>query len=285
MKTKDDELQRKFWAKIDKQDSGCWLWQGQLDTKDTAGILHVFGNYRCAHRLMWQLTKGDIPSRAYVLPNCGTRLCVNPDHLEITTSRYQTNSKKILELVDAGRNQKEIAEEVGASREAVHNVIQFHRPEVFSNKVAVIEERRKKALELFRSGLSITQIGVRLQAAPSVIHYYIKKAGLNTRANYKAKASIIKDGYRLLHRPGHRLAKKNYVREHVLVAETKLGRELKKGEIVHHVNGDKLDNRPENLYVCKDNREHMLIHWTIAKVGLQDPALCQQVISAIASAN
>lgn len=53
--------------------------------------------------------------------------------------------------------------------------------------------------------------------------------------------------------------KNDYVLEHRVIMENHLGRLLNEDEVVHHINGDKKDNRLDNLEVLS-RKEHAKLH-------------------------
>lgn len=85
-----------------------------------------------------------------------------------------------------------------------------------------------------------------------------KQKNPNKRA-YKEK--IFVSGYFYLYMPKHpnAIKKGRYIAEHRYILEQKIGRILTENEIAHHINGDKKDNRQENLEVLtisEHNKKH-----------------------------
>lgn len=174
---------------------------------------------------------------------------------------------KIRKMVREGYSSREIRREFGFGQE------QFQREYAaigirFQHRTParIDQETEAKYLHWVAEGRSVADL-VRLTGrSKKVVYRVLRKLGLKPKKGYRRGPShgswtggkkIDKSGYVLLHLPQHPNARGGYVREHRVVMERKLGRFLLPEEVVHHLNGDRADNRPQNLEVFESNAEHL----------------------------
>lgn len=143
----------------------------------------------------------------------------------------ETDTATIACMYAVGKPAHEIAAEIGVSTQTVL--------------------RRLKA-----SGLHIKTQGERMRgttAKPEFIGPRLPRGARNS-INKLGASGLSSQGYVRINTGAK---KRQY--EHVLKAEKAIGRRLKPGEVVHHINCDRTDNRNENLLVCS-HKYHLQLH-------------------------
>lgn len=200
-------------------------------------------------------------------------------HAQLNDSQWLTD-----QIIKHHKNCAQIARELGiANRSAVNRavkklglsnrVFRTHFPKL-SDEKWLIKELKTKTLIQVASELGTTsgnvgdrvkRFGIRLSSSRSeAIKQGIKKANPNGRSGERASnwkgGRRMQNGYIKVFTPKHPNAVNGSVFEHRLVAEKMLGRYLKSDEVVHHLNGDKLDNSPKNLEV-HNRRDHFHQHY------------------------
>lgn len=67
------------------------------------------------------------------------------------------------------------------------------------------------------------------------------------------------------------------IAEHIVMAEKKLGRYLKDNETVHHIDGNKKNNNPNNLMVFETRTDHTLYHHGGVAYEKGDVWICKRI--------
>ena len=87
----------RFWQYVDKKsETDCWNWKG-AKSELGYGRLNVNRSPLYAHRLSWELHKGELAATAYVLHCCDNPSCVNPAHLRLGTQVDNMQDCKVKE--------------------------------------------------------------------------------------------------------------------------------------------------------------------------------------------
>ncbi|MEX0784472.1 MAG: HNH endonuclease [Dehalococcoidia bacterium] len=121
--------------------------------------------------------------------------------------------------------------------------------------------RSDQVISLYQTGLTLREVAERIGASPESVRRALIAAGVKRRSRgvQPTPGSRIrdKDGYILVRQPAHPNATSSgYIREHRLVLERTIGRYLEPQEVVHHLDGDKANNTPENLRLYPSNAAH-----------------------------
>lgn len=93
-------LEERFWRRVIKAETGCWLWKGSA-TQAGYGTIRLGGvekGVTLAHRLSYEMHHGDIAPGNFVMHSCDNPRCVNPAHL-----RQGTPRDNMLDMMEKGR--------------------------------------------------------------------------------------------------------------------------------------------------------------------------------------
>lgn len=138
--------------------------------------------------------------------------------------------------------------------------------------------KKEKVEEMYKVGLSTTEIAKKFNCTPHTIRHRLVETKTKSRKakeyieimrlrnkiwsrekhpNWKGGRTDNGQGYMMIMEKNHPRANSGgYVMEHILIWEKIYNKKLPKDWVIHHLNGLRNDNRPENLIAMKRS-EHI----------------------------
>ena len=130
-------------------------------------------------------------------------------------------------------------------------------------KKMILTEKAKKA-NILKRGISLSKPFNFPETMRKVNPPLGKKKKYSSRDREK-KQRVWRDGYVFIYCPERPSSRKippdfGYILEHRAVMEDKIGRQIIPGEVIHHIDGCKSNNKIENLLLCQNSKEHNEVH-------------------------
>ena len=138
----------------------CWECCSHKATRTGYPNLHRGGCTQNAHRYVYQLLKGEIPSGQVVRHTCDNKLCINPDHLILGTQQENVNDYM----------------------ERQYNVDEFKKKvkEVKGEDMAYKfkKDKREEIIEAYKNGMKVNDIIKTLDISRGMLYNILRKENL-----------------------------------------------------------------------------------------------------------
>jgi hypothetical protein len=147
--------------------SSCWIWLRSKNSGYGNVWVRELGRAVMAHRYAWELEIGPIPEGMIVGHYCDHPTCVNPDHLYLGAF-----SDSAQYMVEKGHHGAHLHPEKHSRGD--HHYLRLHPEKVLrgeqSSRAKLTEEQVKEIRRLRQAGMTLEQLAIRFDIAPTSIN-------------------------------------------------------------------------------------------------------------------